>query len=198
VSYAEFTKAPVPGVLSQRILLVSVAKPTSAAATGSVIRVDAQVVWLPPKPAAERVPATAKVVRIEPVAGSPAPGKVAADKVPVPGGKQAQRSTGLTPTDAKPAEVTDPGVVAQIAKAIDQLPLFPPGATSCPIDLGRAVQLTFRSAVNGPVVAEVTAHLGGCQPVTLQVGDKQLPALRNAAELVARVLKMVGLSWPGY
>jgi hypothetical protein len=55
----------VPGVLLQRTLLISVA----SASGQTVIRVDAQVTWLPAKPASERIPPAATVVTITEIPG---------------------------------------------------------------------------------------------------------------------------------
>jgi hypothetical protein len=61
-----FSLSPVPGVLNARDLVVEVA----AAGNGQTgIRVDAQVSWQPPRPAAERVPSAARVVTITQLPG---------------------------------------------------------------------------------------------------------------------------------
>jgi len=56
-----FSLAAIPGVLNARDLVVEV---TSVGNGRTAIRVDAQVSWQPPRPAAERVPTAARVVTI--------------------------------------------------------------------------------------------------------------------------------------
>ena len=137
------------------------------------VRVDAQVIWLPAKPAAERVPATAKVVTIVHVPGSE----------PQPAG------------DA-PVTITDPGTVARIAAVIDGLPVSPPGIRFCPLDDGSGMRLTFRAARSGPALAVVTAQSGGCGTVAVTIGGKPMPALAGAASMQQQVAKIAGLHWP--
>jgi hypothetical protein len=56
-----FSPSPIPGVLNARDLVVEVA---SAGNGQTAIRVDTQVSWQPPRPAAERVPSGVRVVTI--------------------------------------------------------------------------------------------------------------------------------------
>ena len=151
-------------------LVVSVA----ADGPGKVaIRVDAQVIWLPAKPAAERVPATAKVVTIVHVPGS-----------------------GPQPADDAPVTVTDPGTVARIAAVIDGLPISAPGMRFCPLDDGSGMRLTFRAALSGPPLAVVTAQTGGCETVAVTIDGKPMPALAAAATMQQQVATIAGLHWP--
>jgi hypothetical protein len=136
------------------------------------IRVDAQVIWLPAKPAAERIPATAKVVTITHVPGFE----------PQPAG------------DA-PVTITDPGKVARIAAVIDGLPVFPPGVMSCPLDRGDGMRLTFRATLSGPALAVVMAPNGGCGAVAVTIGGKRMPALGQAASVQQQVAAIAGLHW---
>lgn len=152
--FAEFTagtKATERAAFPEgRTLLVSVA----SAAGGTAIRVDAQVTWLPPKPAGERVPAGARVLTVEYLPGS---GPV--------------------------EEITDPAVIRRIAAVVDSLPLAAAGQVGCPIDFGRRVRLTFRAARGARPLAVVTAQLGGCGIVTMTVGGRAYPALTDASAL---------------
>ena len=61
-----FSLTPVPGVLNARDLVVEVA---GAGNGRTVIRVDAQVSWQPPRPVSERVPSAARVVTITQLPG---------------------------------------------------------------------------------------------------------------------------------
>jgi hypothetical protein len=172
VQFDEFDRPPVPGVLWQRSMLVAVA---ADGADRTAIRVDAQVVWLPPKPAAERIPAAAKVVTITPIAGlRPLP----------PGVHQ--------------VTVTRTAKVTRIASAVDGLPIFPPGVFSCPADFGREMRLTFRAGKAGPVLAVVTAEVLGCGAVQVRIEGKPMPDLWYGGVLEQRVLAIAGLRWPDF
>jgi hypothetical protein len=59
-----FALPAVPDVLIQRELVLAVRSGSQTA-----IRVDAQVVWLPARPVAERVPSAARVLTVTPVFG---------------------------------------------------------------------------------------------------------------------------------
>ena len=56
-----FSLSPIPGVLNARDLVVEVA---GGGKGQTVIRVDAQVRWQPPRPGSDRVPSAARVVTI--------------------------------------------------------------------------------------------------------------------------------------
>jgi hypothetical protein len=185
VRFDTFTMPTVPGVFAERSLIVSVA---ADGAGITAMRVDAQVTWLPPKPASERIPAAARVVTITPLPGAgpaaPAPGAEA----PAPGAEH-----------LRPVTITSPATVARIAAVVDGLPRFPPGFyESCPMDWGKGIRLTFRATLTGPVLAVATGDITGCEKVTLTVGGKQLPALWHPGQMQQQVLKIAGIHWPGF
>jgi hypothetical protein len=167
-----FSLPAVPGVLNSRQLIVEV---VSAGGGQTVIRADAQVTWLPAKPATESVPSTARVVTITPIPG-------------------------LGVASRPPASVTlsDAAAVRRIAALVDALPVSPPGAYSCPMDTGKGLRLTFRATPGGPAVATVTAGLDGCGGVSLTVAGKSQPGLSGGPGLAAQVLAIAGLHWLGY
>ena len=167
-----FTLPSAAGVLTSRGLEVAAVK---AGGGRSALRVDAAVTWVPAKPASERIPAAAKVVTI-----SPASSLVAGAKVP------------------SPVTITNATTVRRIAALIDGLPLFPPGAYSCPADLGRSVQMTFAAVKGGPPLAVATATVAGCQGVRVIIGGKPQPTLSGTAGAVRQVLAIAGLNWSGY
>jgi hypothetical protein len=151
-------------------LVVSVA----ADGPGQVaIRVDAQVMWLPAKPAAERIPSAAKVVTITHVPGS---GPQSAGDVPV--------------------TITDPATVARIAAIVDALPVYPPGIMGCPLSDGSGMRLTFRATLSGPALSVVTAQSEGCPSVTVTIGGKPMPELSQADSFERQVATLARLPWP--
>jgi hypothetical protein len=172
----QFELPPVPGVLTQRWLVVLVA----ADGDQTAIRADAQVVWLPARPAAERIPADARVVTITPVFGLQA----------------VKRFERLDPA----VTVTNPAKVTAIAAVIDELTLFPPGTFSCPADFGAYMTLTFRTSRDGPAVARLTAAYGACRTVSVSIGGRSMPTLSDytgtGQQLQQRVLAIAGARWP--
>ena len=177
VWFDQFSLPVVSGVLIQRWLLVTVAAHGHGQ---TAMRVDAQVVWLPARPAGERIPPDARVVTVTPVFG------LDPDKKLEP---------------LKPAfTVTDPAKVARIVAVIDSLAIFPPGTYSCPIDFGAEMRLTFRTSPGGPVVARLTAEYGGCGVVSVSIGGRSMPALSDylgsGQPLQQRVLAIAGVRWP--
>ncbi len=177
--FDEFTLPNVPNVLAQRSLYVSVA--SDGADTTAVQSGASQVSWLPQKSPAERIPAAAKVVTILALPG-------------LSGGGPVRAVTRFHP----PVTVTDPATVARIAAVIDGLALMPPGVFSCPADNGQGLRLTFRATKDGPVLAQVTAEMGGCGTVGLTVGGKRMPALWGGQRMAQQVLKLAGIHWADF
>jgi hypothetical protein len=169
--FDQFALRPVSNVLPDRWLLVSVA---SDGLDITAVRVDAEVTWMSPKPATERIPAAAKVVTITPV-------------------------TGVKPVPSTDRPVTVTGKeVTSIAKAVDDLPLFPPGIFHCPADFGRGIELTFRATPSGPVLAMVTADYSGCGLVQVAVNGQLKPELWHGASLEQQVFKIAHITWKGF
>jgi hypothetical protein len=171
LAWDDFSLPPVPGVLNSRELVVEV----TSSGGQTVVRVDAQVTWLPAKPATERIPSAARVVTITAIPGLDA--------------------TGRTPA---PVTITDATVVRRIASLIDGLPVFPPGTYHCPMDTGKGLRLTFRATARGSALAVANMALDGCATVSLTVGGVTGPALAGWNGAGAQVLAIVGLHWAGY
>lgn len=159
-----------PAVIGQAQLIV---EEISNGAGQTFTRVDSVVPWIIPRPPAERVPASARVVTItaEPMAG-----------------------TAVLP--GSPATVTDPAAVARIASLIDGLyraglPCAPPPPTP------DRIELTFRAAPGGPPLATADADLRGCRQVRFSVpGASSLPLLAEVNDrLVPAILATAGLHW---
>ena len=171
-----FALPAVPGVLTERELVVLATQDRGQTA----IRVDAQVVWLPARPAAERVPPDAAVVTVTPVFGL----------YHAPRVERLDRSF----------TVTDPAKVARIAAVVNGLTRFPDGAFSCPAEFGGQMRLTFATRPGGPVLARLTAEYGGCGSVSVRIGGRDMPALSEFPEsgppLQQQVLAIAGMSWP--
>ena len=165
-----FSLAPIPGVLTGRDLVVEV---TGAGRGQTAIRVDAQVSWQPPRPALDRVPSAARVVRITRLSG------------PV-------RHAGRPPT---PVTITDLAVVRRLAALVDSLQLstIGPGA-SCPAPFGGGIRLTFLARTAGRPLA-VAQGPAACGTVEFSVGGKLQPSLQLTESFIPQVLKLTGLRW---
>ena len=165
-----FSLAPIPGVLNARDLVVEVA---GAGNGQTVIRVDAQVSWQPPRPGSDRVPSAARVVTIAQLPGL---------------GPHAR------PPPA-PVTITGLAVVRPLAALVDSLQLstIGPGA-SCPAAFGGGIRLTFLARAGGPPLA-VAQGPAVCGTVQFTVGGKRQPALQMTDSFIPQVLKLAGLRW---
>jgi hypothetical protein len=162
-----FSLPAIPGVLDSRELLVQVV----ADGKKTAIRVDAQVTWIPARPASEKVPSAAQAVTIS-------------------------QDLGLNQGNAKPPKpvtISDPAKVRRLVALIDGLSLSPPGAYSCPAGFGDNLTLTFRAGPGMPALAVATVELSGCPGVDFTIGGKPQPALGAASG--PRILKIAGLPW---
>jgi hypothetical protein len=171
-----FALSPVPGVLPQRQLVVTVMRYRGQTA----LRTDAQVAWLPARPVAERIPSVVRAVTVTPVSGLN----------PDPRGDRLDRAF----------TVTDPAKVARMVALANSLTIFPPGARPCPASFGGAMRLAFTDRPGGRVLARFTAQYGGCGIVSVSIGGKTEPALSTyltAEPLVQdRMLAIAGVRWP--
>lgn len=164
-----FALAPVPGVLNDRDLVVEAA----AAGNGqTLIRVDAQVSWQPVRPAAERVPAAARVVTITQLPGL-------------------ARQPGRLPA---PVTITGLAVVRRLAALADGLELSTIGDAPCPLPPGGGIRLTFLARAGGPQLA-VAQGPQACGTVQFSVGGKPQPALDITDSFIPQVLRLAGLHW---
>ena len=171
-----FALPAVPGVLTERELVVlAVANHGETA-----IRVDAQVVWLPARPAAERIPADVTRITVTPVFGF----------------NRNPRAKRLDHAFT----VTDPAKVARIVALVNSLTRFPDGTFSCPADFGGQMRLTFITRPGRPAAARLIAEYAGCGIVSVRIGGRDMPALseypQSGPRLPQRVLAIAGVSWP--
>lgn len=165
-----FSLSPIPGVLNARDLVVEV---TGAGHGQTAIRVDAQVGWQPPRPAAERVPAAARVVTITQLPSLRPHAKPPPAPVTI---------TGLT-------------VVRQLAALVDSLQLSTIGPdASCPAAFGGGIRLTFLARAGRPPLA-IAQGPATCGTVQFSAGGKRQPALQITNSFIPQVLKLAGLHW---
>lgn len=171
-----FALSPVPGVLSQRQLVVTAVPYQGRTA----LRTDAQVTWLPARSAAERIPPGVRAVTVTPVFGL-------------------NRDARLDRLD-RAFTVTDPAQVARIVALANGLTVFPPGVRPCPADFGGAMRLAFLGRPGSPVLARFSAQYGGCGAVSVSIGGRNQPALsvwtNSGHPFQDQVLGVAGIRWP--
>ena len=135
--------------------------------------------WVPARPAAETIPASARIVTISPDGGT------------VPSAADHQ------------VTVTDPALVARIAAAVNGLPVYRPRDPMwCDIALrpgsGPAMRLVFRATAGSRKLAVVTAYQELCQLVNVVAGGKTMPSLDGAQSLIQQVMAIAGVRWPDF
>ena len=81
---------------------------------------------------------------------------------------QITRTPGLFILPPLAATITNPSTVNRLLDDIRELPPFPAGTTSCPVDFGTSYKLDFRSA--GKTFLTAVISVQGCQGVQLSDG----------------------------
>jgi hypothetical protein len=81
---------------------------------------------------------------------------------------QITRTPGLFILPPLAATITNPSTVNRLLDDIRELPPFPAGTTSCPVDFGTSYKLDFRSAGKSFLTAVISVQ--GCQGVQLSDG----------------------------
>jgi hypothetical protein len=153
-------------------LLVDAARSASGQ---TYLRVDAQLAWTPARPAAEAVPAAAKIVTITATPDMNSPHDIPA-----------------------PVTVTDPVKVRRIVALLDGLTLDGRGVHGCPFMSGKAITLAFSPHVGGPVLATAGEPFPSCGDVDFAIGGRRQPALSDYGSFAATVLAIAGAHWAGW
>ena len=163
--YVGFAWPPVGRLLVNRELLVQV---TNLAGGGAGVRVDAQVQWIIPRPASERIPSGAHEVDVT----RGAPGQAPSLEVKVVASDE----------------------IRALEAMVDALGIVQPGAYSCPAlpAGGPVVTFTFRTSDGGAVLARASQPASSrepttpCDPMTFSIrGHQRTPLLGGAAVLHA-------------
>jgi hypothetical protein len=140
-----------------------------AASGGSLLRADAQVIWYPPRSAAEYIdPARYHVVRITVFIYGRRPHTVR--KV-----------------------VTSQAFIARLAEALDRMQAEPPGAVACPADF-EDYQLSFSVSTHSRPAVVVRAVESGCGGAQVTVNGRAQPALADQGAVGALVRQVVSVT----
>ena len=137
-----------------------------AASGGSLLRADAQVIWYPPRTAAEYIdPSRYHVLTIT------------------------VYLYGRRPHTAHKV-VTSQAFIARLAGTLDQMQAEPPGAVACPADF-EDYQLSF--SVSGPARAAVVVRAteSGCGGAQITVNGRAQPALADRGAVAALVRQVI-------
>lgn len=160
----------VTGILIQREMIVQAAR---SLAGKTYVRVDAEVMWQPQRPASERVPAGVRAITIT------------------------ARSYSRPYEVPAPVTITDPAGIGKIVALIDRLFLDTPGTRSCPLE-NRKIMLSFLSQANGPVLATASEPIASCGDVQFTVLGKHEPPLSDFGSFSQEVLSIAGVRWQGF
>jgi hypothetical protein len=170
----DYSWPPVTGVLRSRLLQVTV---TSIGDGRTGVLAEAQSVWIVPRSASERIPATTQIVQITST---------------VPG---AARGGNLT--------VTRAARVRAIVALLNALPTVQPGAIPCPaFPDPKLITMTFRTRSAGPALAVLrffdyrpwrAAGSGQCDPVQLSIGGRPRTAL-DGGTFIHQIERIIGQS----
>jgi len=144
---------------------------TAARGGGTALRVDAQVVWIVPRPSTEAVPRGVRFVTAT--------------------GRSVDILTGRVTTTG-PVDVTEPGKVARIVSLVNELPLAQPGPIACPLDTGAGAVLKFYDRQGGPVVAQADAGESGCGLISFWLRGKVEPPLSGGPGLIEHLNRLLG------
>lgn len=166
-----WTLPDVAGVLVNRWLMVTAIGDGSS----TLLRVDADVDWLPARPAWSILPAAS--IRA-----------VVAAAVPSINDKRKRPA---------PVTVTDPSRVQKLVALINGLSMPLTGGTlSCPGVEGGSLRLTFLARPGGPALGVALVSDNGCGGVAVTVGSQQVGLAGGLA--AQQALTISGLPWTFY
>ena len=143
-------------------------------ANGSTaLRVDAEVVWVTPRLASERISAGARLLTIS---------------VHEPGGRGAKsRSKRRIVLGRLPSRVTSVARIEKIVALLNGLPAQQPGIRLCPIDRGGNVQLSFHASPSASPLAVADINTEGCGGVSLTIDGVAQPGLGGDESLIEEI-----------
>jgi hypothetical protein len=159
-----FSFGPTPGVLSDRVIAVTVA-PLTGGGTG--VRTDGEAVWLTARPSWEQIPAGVRSVTFT---------------------ARGQTASGRTGRWSAPRTVTG-AAAQQLVSLVNGLQVVQPGVSACPGEVNDVLRLTFRSATGAPV-ASAEEHPTGCAYVSLTIGGRAGPQLTDRPSVTSALMHL--------
>jgi len=163
----------VPGVLDARSLVIKVVGLRDGT---TAVRVDAEVVWVIPRPASERIPANVREIDV--TSGPP-----------------------RRPPEVS-VKVTAPVTITKIVSLINSLPTVQPSTLPCPTFPADTpvVTLTFHATPHGRIVAQATqlawpTVTTACDPMNLTLyGRRQTPLLLDGGAAIRTIQRLLGVT----
>lgn len=153
----------LPAGIAGAQLVLTVVPATSG---GSLLRADAQVIWYPPRSAAEYI--------------DPARYHVLSITVSV---------YGRRPHTVRKV-VTSQAFITRLAQALDRMQAEPPGVVACPADF-EDYQLSFSVSAHSRPAVVVSANGSGCGGAQVTVDGRAQPALADHGTVAALVRQVV-------
>lgn len=153
----------LPAGVSAAMLVFTVVPATSG---GSLLRADAQVIWYPPRTAAEYI--------------DPARYHLLSITVSVFGRRPHTVHT----------VVTSRAFIARLAETLNRMQAEPPGAVACPADF-EDYQLSFSVSAHSRPAVVVSATESGCGGAQVTVDGRAQPALADQGAVAALVRQVV-------
>jgi len=153
----------LPAGIAGAQLVLTVVPATSG---GSLLRADAQVIWYPPRSAAEYI--------------DPVRYHVLSITVSV---------YGRRPHTVRKV-VTSQAFIARLAQALDRMQAEPPGVVACPADF-EDYQLSFSVSAHSRPAVVVSANGSGCGGAQVTVDGRAQPALADHGTVAALVRQVV-------
>jgi hypothetical protein len=169
----------------------------AAPGDGTLLRADAEVVWLSQRPAAEHVPAG--VTSIEVTRLTTLEELLEQERTSRERGRAAKRHA-RGPTHGVVTlrrVIVSPAAVRRLVAAIDALPIVQPGAWVCPAEpFGPVVRLSFRGH-SGRVLAKAAQaagdEVGNCSPMYFSVRGREQKPLAKGASVIGIVSEVLGV-----
>ncbi len=154
-----------PGIYQARLVLTI----APASSGGSLVRADAQVIWFPPRTAAEYIDPSRYHVLLIAV-------------------------TILNPRlHTIKRVVTSQAVITQLAEALNQSQTQPVGEPSCPL-IFATYRLAFAVSLHSPPVVVISASLWPCGGADISVDGRAQPPLQDGGVVVDTADRLLGVS----
>jgi hypothetical protein len=149
-------------------------------ANGSTaLRMDAEIVWVTPRPATAKIPAGARLLTIS------------------------AHKTGRTLRGIKsnrpallgrlPSRVTSIARIEKVVALLNELPVYQPGIRHCPMEPGASVQLSFYTRPGASPLAIADIDTAGCGGVSLTIDGMAEPELEGGWPSVEEISRTLGI-----
>jgi len=149
-------------------------------ANGSTaLRMDAEIVWVTPRPATARIPAGAHLLTIS-----------AHKTGPTLRGITSNRPTLLR---RLPSRVTSIARINKVVALLNELRVDQPGIRHCPMEPGASVQLSFYTRPGASALAAADIDTAGCGGVSLTIDGIAEPELEGGWPLVEEISRTLDI-----